>query len=268
MTGSPDAAQVVPRPVVTGPVGAPVLVLSNSLGTDHRMWEPQVAALSERFRVVRYDVRGHGSATSPPGPYTIADLGRDLLAMLDELGVELAHLAGLSLGGMIAMWVAANAPERVDRVALLATSARLGPPELWARRAETVLGEGMDAVCEAVTARWFTPAYAAAHGDVVDRMRTMFRASDPAGYAGCCRAIETMDLTADLPRIRARTLVVVGTDDPATPPSHAEAIVAAVPGAHLVLVPDAAHLVNIEQADVVTRELLAHLSADEPEGPR
>lgn len=268
MTASNGGSRIVPRPVITGPADGPVLVLSNSLGADHRMWDPQVAALSARFRLVRYDVRGHGDAASPAGPYAIADLGRDLVALLDELSVERAHLVGLSLGGMISMWVAINAPERVDRLALLATSARLGPPEGWAARAEQVLAEGMDPVADAVVPRWFTPAYATAHPDVIDAMGAMFRASNPVGYAGCCRAIERMDLRADLPRIQAPTLAIAGADDPATPPPHLEEIVAAVPGSRLVVVPDAAHLVNLEQAEAVNRALLAHLSAGDPEEPR
>jgi 3-oxoadipate enol-lactonase len=268
VTASHAARPVRPRPVISGPAAAPVLVLSNSLGCDHTMWAPQLDALSARFRVVRYDMRGHGSTESPPGPYTIADLGGDLVALLDELGIGRANLAGLSLGGMVSMWVAAHAPGRVDRLMPLATSARLGPPAIWATRAKTVLAQGMDAVCDTVLSRWFTPAFAAARPRLVKDMRAMFVASNPVGYAGCCGAIERMDLLPDLGRIRAPTLVIVGAQDPATPRAHSEAIVAGIPGASLLVVEDAAHLVNVEQPEAVSAALMTHLSLEAPEEPR
>lgn len=256
------------RPSVTGPADAPVLVLANSLGATREMWSPQVAALARSFRVVRFDVRGHGDAPSPTGPYSIDDLVDDLLALLDGLGVARAHLAGLSLGGMIGMRVAIRAPERVERLVLLATSARLGPPEAWAARARTVLADGMAAVCDAVVARWFTPGFASANPALVNRMRAMFVASDPVGYAGCCGAIERMDQTADLGRIAAPTLVLVGSDDPATPPTHAGIIADAIPGARRLVIPDAAHLLNVEQPHAVTAAMLEHLMPDRPEPER
>ena len=250
---------------VRGPSDAPVVVLADSLGSTFAMWDPQMADLIRTYRVVRYDLRGHGGSPSPDGPYTIADLGGDLLALLDDLAVERASVCGLSLGAMAAMWVAAHAPDRIDGLVLCATSARLGPPEMWSARAEKVLAEGVGAVADVVVGRWFTPAYAAEHPELVDRMRTMIASCSAVGYAGCCRAIERMDLTGDLASIVARTLVVVGADDVATPVEHAERIADGIPAASLVVVPDAAHLVNVQQPAAVTRLILDHL--DHLEGP-
>ncbi|MFI7543985.1 3-oxoadipate enol-lactonase [Actinoplanes sp. NPDC049599] len=244
---------------VDGPAEAPALLMINSLGADLSMWEPQLPALTGRFRVIRYDARGHGRSPVPPGRYALADLGRDALALLDRLGVGRAHVCGLSLGGMTAMWLAAHAPERVDRLLLFCTSALLGPPSGWAERAATVRAAGTGAVAGAVVDRWLTPAYAAAHPAERDRLREMIAATPAPGYAGACAAIEEMDLRPDLPRIVAPTLVVAGADDPATPPEHGAAIAAAVPGARLEVVPAAAHLASWEQAGAANRLILEAL---------
>lgn len=245
--------------VLDGPAGAPVLLLAGSLGSTLEMWEPQVEALAGEFRVVRYDHRGHGKSPVPAGPYSIADLGADVLRLLDRLDVPSAQLAGVSLGGMTAMWLAAHAPERVDRLALLCTSAQLGPPQGWAERAATVRAEGTGAVAAAVVSRWFTPGYAARHPGEVARLTAMVAGTPAEGYASCCGAIEHMDLRADLARITAPTLVVAGADDPATPPEHAERIAAAISGARLSVLPGAAHLASWERADAVTGLLREHL---------
>ncbi|MET8149326.1 3-oxoadipate enol-lactonase [Actinoplanes sp. NPDC049668] len=242
-----------------GPRDAPALLLINSLGADLSMWEPQIPALAGRFRVIRYDARGHGRSPVPPGRYTLAELGRDALDLLDRLGVGRAHVCGLSLGGMTAMWLAAHAGERVDRLILFCTSALLGPASAWAERAALVRAEGTAAVAGAVVARWVTPGYAAEHPAVAGRLRDMVAATPAIGYAGACAAIEEMDLRADLPRIHAPTLVVAGADDPATPPAHGAAIAAAVPGARLEVLADAAHLASLEQADTANRLILEAL---------
>ncbi len=239
-----------------GPGDAPVLVLGNSLGTDLAMWEPQLPALAERFRVVRYDTRGHGASPVPDGECTIDGLARDLLGLLDHLGVGRASLAGVSLGGMTAMAVAAAAPERVERLVLCCTSARLGPPEMWEERIATVLAGGTGAVAEAQLERWFTPA---ADPDTVRRFDAMLRAQPARGYAACCAAIRDMDLRVRLPSITAHTLVIAAAGDPATPPEHADVIAAGIPGARQLLVADAAHLANVEQAEEVTAAMLEHL---------
>ena len=241
---------------IDGPPGAPVVVLGSSLGTDMGMWEPQVAALAERFRVVRYDTRGHGGSPVPAGPLTIADLGADLLGLLDHLGAERARLAGVSLGGMVAMWAAAEAPERVERLVLCCTSARLGPPEMWDDRIRTVRAEGTAALAGATMERWFSPA---ADPDVVARFAAMLRAVPAAGYAACCAAIRDMDQRDRLGRIAAPTLVIAGGDDPATPPEHAELLAAGIPGARLAVIDGARHLANVERAEEVTALMLEHL---------
>ena len=250
---------MIPHHRMDGPPEAPPLLLINSLGADLTMWEPQVPALSRRFRVIRYDARGHGRSPVPPGRYSLADLGGDALDLLDHLGVARAHVCGLSLGGMTAMWLAANAAERVDRLVLCCTSALLGPASAWADRAATVLASGTAAVADTVVARWVTPAFAALHPEETGRLRAMIAATPPAGYAGACAAIEEMDLRADLPRITAPTLVLAGADDPATPPAHAETIAAAIPGARLTVLERAAHLATYEQARAVNRLILEAL---------
>lgn len=245
--------------VEDGPPEAPVLVFANSLGTTLRMWDPQVSALRDRFRIVRYDHRGHGRSPVPPGPYSIADIGGDLLALLDRLEVGRADLCGLSLGGMTAMWLAAEAPQRVGRLALLSTSAALGPPVTWAERAAAVSAGGMAAISESVLARWFTPRFARQEPTTIDEMRRMLVQTPALGYAACCAAIEHLDLVDRLPDIKARTLVIAGAVDPATPPHHAERIAASIAGARLVVLDEAAHLLNIERAAVVSALLAEFL---------
>jgi 3-oxoadipate enol-lactonase len=245
--------------LVEGPEEAPALVLINSLGSNLAMWEPQIEELVGPFRVVRFDLRGHGASPVPPGPYALADLGADVVALLDRLGVERAHVAGVSLGGMTAMWLGINAPERVERLVLCCTSAKLGPPEAWADRARLVREQGTQAVADAVVSRWLTPGYAARHPDLRARLRAMIAATPAEGYAGCCAAIEHMDLEPDLAAITAPTLVVAGADDPATPPDHGARIAAGIPGARMAVVPDSAHLANIQQAGEVSSLILRHL---------
>jgi 3-oxoadipate enol-lactonase len=240
---------------------APVVVLSNSLGASRAMWDPQVPALAERFRVVTYDTRGHGSSPVPDGPYALDDLVDDLVALLDRLGVRRAHVAGLSLGGMTAMRLAAREPDRVGRLVLLCTSSLLGPREMWADRARTARSEGTGALAPTVVTRWFTPGFREEHPDVVARMQAMIAETPDEGYAGCAEAIADMDLTADLPTITAPTLVISGAEDPATPPEHQQAIVDGIAGAELLTVSPGAHLANVEQPLRVTGALLAHFDA-------
>jgi 3-oxoadipate enol-lactonase len=220
-----------------------------------------VAGLAEHFRVVRYDTRGHGSSPAPQGPYSIDDLADDLLALFDRLGVERAHVVGLSLGGMTAMRLAARHPERVDRLVVLCTSALLGPAQGWLDRAATVRARGTAAVAAPVVERWYTPAYAQAHPERVAAAQAMVAAQSPEGYASCCDAIAAMDLTEDLPDISAPTLAVAGADDLATPPEHLERIAGSVKDGRLLVVPQAAHIASQEQPEAVTRAVLEHLTA-------
>ena len=237
---------------VDGRPDAPVFVLGPSLGTTTELWRGQMPDLAERLRVIRYDHRGHGGSPVPPGPYSLADLGGDVLALLDRLGLVRVHLGGMSLGGMVSMWVAANAPERVDRLVLMCTSARLGPPEMWAERAAVARAEGVAALAEGALARWLPDGFARSRPSVAAELRAMLTATPAEGYAGCCAAIEGMDLEPDLPRIEAETLVIAGLADQATPPSHAERIAAGIPYARLELVGGAAHLANIARPELIT----------------
>jgi 3-oxoadipate enol-lactonase len=245
---------------IAGPDDGPVLVLSNSLGSTVAMWDPQVPRLAERLRVVRYDHRGHGGSPVPPGPYSLDDLGADAVALLDRLGLERVHWCGLSLGGMVGMWLALNAPERIDRLVLCCTSARLGPPEMWAERAATVRAEGVEAIADGGIGRWLTEGFIVREPENTAAVRAMLVATPDEGYAGCCAAIEHMDLIADLGAIRAPTLVIAGRQDPATPPEHGERIAAGIPGASLELV-DAAHLATVEQPEAMTDLIAGHVLA-------
>lgn len=249
--------------VVEGPTDAPPLVLSNSLGSTLCMWDRQMAALTPHLRVIRYDLRGHGGSPVPPAPYDIEDLGADVLALLDTLGVDRAHVGGLSIGGQVGMWIAANAPDRVDRLVVCCTSPRFEPAEAWAARAATVRAEGTAAVADAVVARWFTPAFAAKYPDVVREMRDMIASTPPEGYAACCGVVERTDLRPSMASIEAPTLVIAGADDPAAPPEEARRIAGAVPRARLAVVGPAAHLANVELPDEVNALILEHL-LDEP----
>lgn len=245
-----------------GTAGAPVLVLGNSIGTTRRLWQPQLAALGARFRLLRYEHRGHGGSPAPPGPYTIAELGADVLALLDEYQIETALYCGVSLGGMVGMWLAANAPVRIGALALCCTSARLPPAQMWTDRAALVRSAGMAAVSRQAAGRWFTPAFAARDpGTVASFVTAMEQEVAAEGYAGCCEAIAAMDLRPVLGSVKARTLVIAGADDPATPPWHGAVIADAIPGARLRVIRGAAHLANVSQAAEVTAALLAHLTA-------
>jgi 3-oxoadipate enol-lactonase/4-carboxymuconolactone decarboxylase len=219
-----EASTVELHHVLEGPEDAPVLVMANSLGTTLHMWDEQASALRDRFRVLRYDHRGHGGSPVPPGPYAIEDLGRDALALLDALGVERFSWCGLSIGGMVGMWLASEAPERVESLVLCCTSALLGPRELWDERIRVAREEGMDALMESVVARWFTPDFFSREPEKVEKASRMLRETNPEGYAGCCAAIREMDLRERLGGIRAPTLVLSAAEDPATSPEHGELI--------------------------------------------
>jgi 3-oxoadipate enol-lactonase len=243
-----------------GPEDAPVVVLSNSLGATRAMWDPQVPALAERYRVVSYDTRGHGDSPAPAGPYTLEDLVDDLVGLLDEVGAERAHVAGLSLGGMTAMRLAAREPDRVDRLALLCTSAK-PDPQPFLDRAATVRSGGTAPLAPAIAGRWLTPAYAAEHPDLVARLEAMIAGCDDDGYAACCEVVAAVDLRAELGTISAPTLVISGRDDLALPPEHQKLIAGAIPAAELVTVSPGAHLANLEQPLQVTGLLLGHFDA-------
>ncbi len=244
---------------LSGPPDGQVLVMGGSLGTDLHMWDGQVP-LARDLRLVRHDHRGHGRSPVPPGPYEIADLGADVLALLDDLGIGRASYCGLSIGGMVGMWLGIHAPERVDRLVLICTSAHMPPASAWAERAAAVRAAGSpQVVADTVVGRWLTAGYAAAHPEVRERLRAMLCATDAEGYAACCGAIERMDLRADLERIVAPTLVISGAEDEATPPEHQRLIAEAIPGARHEILSPAAHVAAVEQAASVNDLILEHL---------
>lgn len=240
--------------------GGRVLLLAGSLGTDLGMWDGQ-APLAAALRLVPLDLRGHGRSPVPAPPYTIAELGADVLETMDARQIERASFCGLSLGGMVGMWLAAHAPDRIERLVLICTSAHLGPPQRWRDRISAVTEAGtVEPIADTVVAGWLTPRFAEAHPEVRARLRGMLVACDPDGYAGCCSAVETMDLRGDLPRVIAPTLVVSGAEDPATPVEHQQLIARGIPGARHATVAPAAHLAAVERAGEVNRLIEEHLS--------
>lgn len=247
---APDGARLRYRD--EGPRDAPVVVFSNSLGTDLRMWNPQERALAARFRAVRYDTRGHGRSDAPPGPYTLARLGGDLLALLDALRIERAHVCGLSLGGMTALWLAAHHPERVGCAVFANTAARIGSDESWDARIALVRTDGMAAVREMAVPRFLSEAFRARHRMLTNQIGAMVEATPPNGYIACCEALREADLHSVIGRITAPSLVIGGALDESTPPAQARELYAAIPGSALVIYPDTAHLSNIEQAEAFT----------------
>ncbi|MGZ4231165.1 MAG: 3-oxoadipate enol-lactonase [Solirubrobacteraceae bacterium] len=250
---------------LVGPRDGPPVILSCSLGTDRSMWDPQTPALAGRHLVIRYDLRGHGQSPAPPGPYAISDLGEDLLALMDRLEIGRASLCGLSIGAMTSIWVAAHAPERVDRLVLCCTSARFGPEaaEVYRARAVTVREHTVDAVADGALERWFTPAFREAQPELMAQIRRGLTETSPEGYASCCEALAALDLLGVLGSISAPTLVIAGAEDPATPPDHGRAIAAGVAGARFELIEGAAHLANIEKAEQVTPLIAGFIDAEQ-----
>ncbi|WP_019816401.1 3-oxoadipate enol-lactonase [Saccharomonospora saliphila] len=248
---------------IHGPADGEVVVLSGSIGSDLSMWDPQVEPLtSAGYRVVRHDHRGHGGSPVPDGPCSVADLGSDVVELLDELAVESAHVVGLSLGGMIGMWLAIHHPERLGRLVLCCTSADLGTPESWAERAAAARTGGMTAIADASIQRWFTPRWRSAHPERTREYHHMTASVPAQGYAACCAAIGSLDVREDLHRITAPTLVIAGADDPATPSDgHARPIAEAIPGARFEVVEGAAHLGTAEQPERFSALILEHLKA-------
>jgi len=238
------------------------LVLVNSLGAALELWEPQVAPLAARYRLIRYDQRGHGGTPAPQGPYTIEVLAGDAIELLDRLGLERVSVCGLSLGGAVATWIAANAPDRVERLVIASAGARFGTPEMWRERAAAVRAGGTDAVVDAVLGRWFTPAFAAAKPDVVAAFRAAFCAVQREGYAGCCEALAEWDATSHLGRIRAPTLVISAAEDTVSPPENGRAMADGIAGARVVVLEDCAHLASAGQPAAFTQAVLEHLTGD------
>ncbi len=247
-----------------GPEDLPVLVLSNSLGTTQDLWGRHLPDLARRFRVLTYDHPGHGSSELPEQPCTIEALAGALIALLDELGLDRVSACGVSIGGMVAMTLALEAPERVDRLVLACTSAYLGAPEPWDERARVVRADGLEAIADAVVGRWFTPQLAQDEPETVARFRAMLTRTPPEGYARCCEALAAWDARERIAAIAAPTLVVAGAEDRATPIEHAELVASGVPGARLHVLEGAAHLANVERTGEFTSAVLEHLGQEVP----
>jgi 3-oxoadipate enol-lactonase len=248
--------------LVDGAPDAPVLVLSNSLGTDLSMWEPQMPALAARFRVLRYDTRGHGASTVTPGPYTIGQLGRDVLMLLDALKIRRAHFCGLSMGGMIGMWLGTQAPDRVARLVLANTAPKIGTPEMWNQRIDNVRKGGMETIVETLLERWFTAGFRGRAPEQVSRLRAMLLATPAEGYSACCAAVRDIDQREAIAEIRHPTLVIAGAHDPVIPIAESRSAAERIRGARYIEL-DAAHLSNIEAAERFTSEVLGFLEGDQ-----
>ncbi len=235
----------------------PVVALSNSLGADISMWDAQMDALLTHFSVLRYDTRGHGRSESPGGPSTLADLGRDLLSLLDRLSISKAQLCGVSLGGITSMWCGLHAPHRVSSLVLSNTSAKIGSGGMWKQRMEQVETHGVSSIADAVVPRWFTKRFQES-GHALDAQKAMLLGCSSEGYLAACAALRDSDLREEIYAITAPTLVISGESDMVTPPVDGQALTAAIPSAVFVEVPGA-HLSNIEEPEAYNRVLLAFL---------
>ena len=243
-----------------GPEGAPAVMLSHSHFSDHRMWRPQIEALAERYRVIAYDTRGHGGSGVPKGPYSLDDLAGDALELMDALGLDEVHFVGLSMGGMIGMTLALQAPERVRSLLLCDTAAEM-PAGIWDDRIAMARAKGIAPLLEPTMARWFTPEFHASSPETIAWIRGIASGTATDGYIACAEAIKAMRLVPRLGDIRAPTRVIVGAQDPATPVAAAEVLAQGIPSADLIVIDQAAHLANLEQPTPFTEAMLAFLDA-------
>jgi 3-oxoadipate enol-lactonase len=247
---------------VSGNPRGTLLVLANSLGSNLHMWDKVLPAFESRHQVLRFDMRGHGESTVSPEPLTIDQLGRDVLRLLDEVKADRASVCGLSLGGMVALWLGIHAPERLHRLIFANTAARIGSREMWEQRIATVQDTGMSPLAAATLERWFTPTYRARHPEEMEQIRQMIAATDPRGYTACCAALRDADLRAQIGAIEALSLVITGTHDPATPPSEGRALHAAIRGSRYLEL-DCSHLSAWECADEFAGAVVQHLAEGE-----
>jgi 3-oxoadipate enol-lactonase len=245
---------------VEGQDNAPVLMLSNSLGTDLHMWDPQVKAFTEKFRVVRYDRRGHGKSGAPKGPYSMEQLGRDVLSIIDGLGIKSVNWCGLSMGGMVGQWLGANAPDRMEKLILSNTTCVYADRTPWFDRIKFVREKGLTAIVPGNMERWFTKDFRERSPDTMKWMTDMFLTTPIEGYVGCCEAIAAMDHRDLLPKIKAPTLVIAGKYDPATNVEAGEYIKSNIPGAKISIL-EAAHIANVEAPEAYTKTVLDFLSS-------
>jgi 3-oxoadipate enol-lactonase len=226
----------------------PVLVFSHPLGTDLTMWDGQAADFGKKFRVLRYDKRGHGGSSSPAGPYTIEQMGRDAVALLDYLRLDKVNYCGLSIGGQTGMWLGANAPKRLNKLILSNTAAKIGNDDGWNTRIETVKESGVKSVSTIVIDRWFTPEFQTKAPAEIEKIRNVFEHSDDAGYIACCEAVKAFDFREKVGGVRVPTLLIAGTHDPATTPVDTKFVADRIAGSKFVEL-SASHLSNIEQRE-------------------
>lgn len=248
------------RHELTGDPGLPVLVLSHALGVDLTIWEPQLAALASHVRVLRYDTRGHGGSSVAGGHYTAAGLGRDVLALLDALGIEQASFCGLSMGGVVGQWLGIHAQDRIRRLVLANTAAKIGSEEAWNSRIETVLRDGLDPVIPGTLERWFTAPFRAAEPETIAHTAALLRATSTKGYAACCAAIRDADFRSGIKRIKIPSLIIAGREDPVTSIQDGAFLAESITGSRYVELA-AAHLSNVEAAGAFNEALLAFLLA-------
>jgi 3-oxoadipate enol-lactonase len=242
-----------------GAQAAPLLVLSNSLGTTARLWEPQLEAFGARFRVLRHDLPGHGDSPVPVEPIEVDEIAGAVLELVDELGVDRFSFCGLSLGGMVGMCLAARVPGRVETLTLCCTGARLLSREEWLERAALVRAEGTGVLVERQRERWFTAEFR--DGEIARSYLDELAAIPVEGYARCCEAVGAFDFRDELGRIEAPTLVLVGQEDPVTPPEVVEQLSDGISGAETLVLPHAAHLANVEQPEAVAAAVLRHVES-------
>jgi 3-oxoadipate enol-lactonase len=244
---------------IDGDPKAPALLFSNSLGTTHELWEPQAGRFATSFCVIRYDTRGHGLSDAPPGEYTIGQLGGDAIAVLDAAGVSRAHICGLSLGGLTAMWLGIHVAERIESLVLASTGAKIGTSAIWQERIDQVKARGLESIAEGAKGRWFTEEFRAAHPDVVDQHVRMLVSGPANGYMGCCAVLRDTDLRNEIAAIATPTLVIAAVDDPVTPPANAELMKSRIPNARLAML-EGSHIENVEQAEAFNDHLLRFLN--------
>jgi 3-oxoadipate enol-lactonase len=243
---------------IDGRINGPWLTLCNSLGTDLTMWDRQIEALGEHFRILRYDRRGHGRSAVPPAPYSIDDLGRDVLGLLDALDIARTHYCGLSIGGLVGQWLAVNAPERIDRLVLCSTAGKIGTEDGWLARIDQVRKHGMDSIADGTVSRWFTPAFAAAEPQAVEQSLERLRQIPVEGYAGCCHALIGADFRDTLAGVATPVLALAGSQDPVTTPADLQAIARRVADGRYTEI-EGRHICNLESADAFNQALTGFL---------
>ena len=244
-----------------GTEGRPWLTFCNSLGTDLHMWDVQLEALAPHYRILRYDRRGHGYSESPPGPYSVADLGQDVIALWDALQIARSDFCGLSIGGLTGQWLGLNVPQRLRRLVVCATAQKIGSADTWATRIEQVRHDGLPVLIDATLQRWFTPHFALSHAQRLDMIAAAFVSTSPDGYIACCQAVADTDFRGALEALEVPLLAIAGDDDPICPPTDLRDIAYAVPDGQYAQVPGR-HICNLESPAAFNDVLLGFLQAE------